>query len=289
MLLPIHVTPPFLHPFCPLLSFTQVCTAGAERWGAGDGWDGVLLPRRKALRRLGGWQVQGGSNGSSGSNGDEEFEEVVFLQPGEQDDLPNSNSDSESESEFEKQQQQQQQQGGELHPRFYSEDESDEEGGRLAGRQLQGNEEDRAMPGGMEAPFMADLQQVGGVGAQGGGCKVCWWAPGEGRRGCDIGGGGSQALPRKPSTCCSPGVAGMVTYGVGDAIPHSTRGEHWQSKCGIKTRDLHSCPQPFEQAVLHPHLNSSSSQSQASATRETGVSTDTHPNSLCCSTPCHVS
>jgi hypothetical protein len=138
----------------PLSHTLQVCNAGAERWGAGDGWDGVLLPRRKARRRLGGWQVQGGS---SGSNGDEEFEEVVFLQPGEEDDSPNSDSDS--ESEFEKQQQQQQ--GGELHPRFYSEEESDEEGGRLTGRQLQGHEEDRAMPGGMEAPFMADLQQVG--------------------------------------------------------------------------------------------------------------------------------
>lgn len=52
-----------------------------------------------------------------------------------------------------------------LHPRFYSDDEEEgEQQGAVGGvqlRQLQGQEEDRALPGGNEAPFMADLQQVG--------------------------------------------------------------------------------------------------------------------------------
>jgi hypothetical protein len=162
----------------------QVSNAGAEVWGSKDGWDGVLLPRRKPRRRLAGWEVEGG-RGSSGSIGDEEFDEVVFLQPGEQDDsaLGNpqfddawgSGSDSDSDG---KQRKHRKQQGSaaaaaavaaaQLNPRFYSDDEGDEVTG-FPQRQLQGHEEDRALPGGMEAPFMADLQQVRGICVAGGG------------------------------------------------------------------------------------------------------------------------
>jgi hypothetical protein len=157
----------------------QVSNAGAEVWGAKDGWDCALLPRHKPRRRLGGWQVEGqrglrgsnGSSGSSGSNADEQFEEVVFLQPGEEDDSPAAGDDSpddSSDSGLDGQQQQKQRRqqgsaGGELHPRFYSDDDSgdDDEGSGGPWRELQGQQEDRALPGGSQAPFMADLQQVG--------------------------------------------------------------------------------------------------------------------------------
>jgi hypothetical protein len=153
----------------------QVSNAGVEVWGAKDGWDCALLPRHKPRRRLGGWQVEGGRRlpGSNDSNGDEEFEEVVFLQPGKED---------ESSGDIHHHQQQQQQQqgpaGDELHPRFYSDDDSgDEEGSGGPWRQLQGQEEDRALPGGAQAPFFADLQQVGVKTTHNyvyGGCFVGW-------------------------------------------------------------------------------------------------------------------
>jgi len=166
----------------------QVSNAGAEVWGAKDGWDGVLLPRHKPRRRLAGWEVQGQRRyGSNGSTEDEEFEEVVFLQPGgtpdqnpPSSDPSDSGPDSEPGSKHGQHSSKGQRQGlggahGELYPRFYSDEGSDSEAEALD-RQLQGAEEDRALPGGMEAPFAADLQQVGwfngsscGRGAGGGG------------------------------------------------------------------------------------------------------------------------
>jgi hypothetical protein len=173
--------------------------AGVGRWGAPDGWDGVLLPRRKPRRRLAGWAVEGGVWGSNsegerereGERGaadseEEEFQEEVFLSKAEAAAAAagagaGAGAGSSAAAKQQQQQQQQQQHAAaydpELDPRHYSDAEDDASGaatltagkaaaaqaGRLQLPLAGAGAEDRPLPGGGDAPFAADLQQVRAV------------------------------------------------------------------------------------------------------------------------------